>query len=53
MEHCRFENTAADLEDCKDHLDDKLDNEYEIRGRKRLLALCKEIAANWGDDDGE
>lgn len=45
MSYCRFENTANDLEDCRDHIHDTEDmSEYEADGRRRLIALCKEIA---------
>lgn len=45
MPHCRFENTAADLEDCLQNINDDLsDNSHEMGGRRRLVRLCKRIA---------
>jgi hypothetical protein len=57
MSYCRFHNTLMDLEDCYEHLDDKLENlddeneddeytisEIEAKNRTKLIALCKRIA---------
>lgn len=53
MGYCRFSNTLADLRNCQDHLyDDDLSDEEE-RARRRLIDLCKEIAAEMGDGDDE
>lgn len=49
MSYCRFENTAADLQDCLDALWNKgskvLENagRYERDGLEDLLSLCNDI----------
>lgn len=50
MSYCRFENTAADLSDCLDHMDDEDLSSYEIEGRKRIIVLCMEIALAYGSE---
>lgn len=52
MSYCRFENTAKDLEDCSEHINDDLsDSDYERRARKRLVALCRQIADDYNMED--
>ncbi len=51
MSYCRFENTMRDLEDCQEHLNDKLDSEYEISSRVRLIEICRNIAKEMEDED--
>jgi hypothetical protein len=56
MSYCRFRNTLSDLQDCNDHLDDVNEatcdmSEEEKRARKRLIALCKLIAGDYGDEE--
>jgi hypothetical protein len=46
MSYCRFENTAKDLEDCYDHLEDKL-SESEEKAKQRLLELCLLIVQDY------
>lgn len=46
MSYCRFANTYADLTDCARHTEDTLGGE-EFRARKRLIELCREIAASY------
>ncbi len=44
MSYCRFENTAQDLADCAENLDDDLSQKLrEARARIRLVKLCQEI----------
>ena len=53
MSYCRFENTAKDLQDCFDHLDDDVDelsSDYERKGRERLIKLCKRIAEDYCEE---
>lgn len=50
MGYCRFENTLSDLQDCLDHMSDKLSGS-EARARRELLSLCQEIADLVSDDD--
>lgn len=51
MSYCRFENTFKDLKDCVDHLEDEDVSSSEETYRKRLIRLCQEIAANYGEDE--
>jgi len=47
MAYCRFQNTAQDLRDCEEHIEDDLDDSPdEARAPKRLVKLCREIVAN-------
>lgn len=51
MSYCRFENTKADLTDCKDALEVMINNpmdehqlsDRELRSAKQLAVLCLEI----------
>ena len=47
MSYCRFENTARDLADCLDALENGAHTEglssYEKRGLEDLLSYCDEI----------
>jgi len=43
MSYCRFENTSKDLADCYEYLNDPLTGEHELRGRARILKLCRKI----------
>ena len=51
MSYCRFQNTAQDLSECVDSLDDDLSKE-EQRARKQLVRLCREIV-EWADARGD
>ena len=46
MSYCRFENTARDLQDCVNAINngeiDEL-NDYELEGLRDILELCEEI----------
>ena len=49
MSYCRFENTANDLADCVEAINNgelRDLSTYEIRGMKKLFALCKELASD-------
>jgi len=50
MSYCRFQHTLADLRDCGEHLHDDL-SQVEVEARSKLIALCKEIAADFEDDN--
>jgi hypothetical protein len=51
MSYCRFENTLGDLQDCEEHLFDTEElSESEKRARKRLIELCRNIAAQTEED---
>lgn len=53
MSYCRFENTVGDLHDCYENWDEVDDHsEREKRARQRLLALCKRIVNEFGEDAG-
>jgi len=49
MSYCRFENTARDLEDCLDAIQNgeinDLSSQYEVDALEQLLDLCKEVVA--------
>ena len=49
MSYCRFENTARDLEDCLDAIENgeinDLGSQYEVDALEQLLDLCKEVVA--------
>ena len=49
MGYCRFENTYQDLRDCYVNWEGEK-NESEDKWRKHLLALCKAIVAEFGDE---
>ena len=59
MSYCRFENTFKDLQDCYDALQEeggvnKVEsgaNQYEKKYVRRLIELCKDIVADFGDED--
>jgi hypothetical protein len=42
MSYCRFRNTVEDLEDCLENFD-ICSNGEEIRARRRLVVLCRQI----------
>lgn len=46
MSYCRFQNTAQDLQDCYDNLDDSELSEAEAAARLRLIKLCQRIVAD-------
>ena len=58
MGHCRFENTFKDLKDCYEALSEagtieNLEsdvNEYEKKYIRKLVALCKDINDEFGDE---
>lgn len=59
MSYCRFENTYGDLQDCYDALTnagsiEKFEdgaNEYEKKYIRKLVELCRDIVADFGEDD--
>ncbi len=53
MSYCRFQNTIEDLYDCYDNMDKSDLSEEEEIARTRLIKLCGEISANYGDDYDE
>lgn len=42
MSYCRFENTLCDLQECQDHMEDKL-SETEQAARDELIETCRQI----------
>ena len=50
MGYCRFINTLGDLRDCYEHMGDDDLSEMEEKARERLIELCKDIVADYGDD---
>jgi hypothetical protein len=53
MSYCRFQNTLNDLRDCYYNLDDTDLSEEEARARYRLIELCADIIADYGDKNVE
>lgn len=58
MSYCRFHNTLSDLQDCETALDNFINNDdntiesrEERRKAKELIALCREIAENYSEED--
>ena len=57
MSYCRYENTLADLRDCKEAMSGNADaelSESERSCKKALIQLCIKIARDYGqnqDDD--
>jgi hypothetical protein len=49
MSYCRFENTAADLKDCLEAIEDReindLGSQYEVDALEELLRLCEEVVS--------
>ena len=48
MSYCRFENTASDLQDCLEAIENNemTDmSDYEVQGLESLLDTCREIVA--------
>lgn len=53
MSYCRFQNTLSDLRDCQMTLEDGKElSKDESRARETLLQLCKELADEYLDEDG-
>jgi len=48
MSYCRFQNTLKDLQDCSYSMTDDL-SEDEQKAQRELIALCIQIAADYGD----
>lgn len=52
MSYCRFQNTLNDLRDCHENMDEDGLSFDEAASRLRLIKICVEIAANYGDEIG-
>ena len=53
MSYCRFENTSNALQDCVDNWNEEdVDdlNEHEQKGKRRIIALAREIVEIEGDE---
>lgn len=57
MSYCRFENTYADLIDCAEEMDSRNSfselSTIEKKFRNKLVALCKEIANDFDEEEIE
>lgn len=52
MSYCRFQNTYPDLKDCYEAMDEDDDlSPDEQKYRKRLIELCCQIAAEYGNSE--
>ena len=49
MSYCRFRNTLIDLRDCKNHVDEPLDNKDEWKARQELVKVCKKMVEDYED----
>lgn len=50
MSYCRFSNTLADLEDCRDSLDDTPPEELsdgELAAFNRMVQVMKDFLEDW------
>lgn len=52
MCYVRFENTAGDLEDCLEHVNDAL-SPSEEEGRQQLLELCHQFIDSYDEAEVE
>jgi hypothetical protein len=52
MGYCRFRNTLSDLRDCYEAWEDDV-SEEEAKARARLLEICQELVADFGDEDDD
>ncbi len=52
MSYCRFENTAGDLEDCYDNMDDDGLSDSESKARRRIIKLACDIAESYCEEVG-
>lgn len=43
MGYCRFQNTAGDLADCLDHINDRNLSDEEEEARRELIDTCRQI----------
>ena len=45
MDYCKFENTAIDLANCVEHIENRkaLPTEYEVQGIKEVYELAKRL----------
>lgn len=48
MGYCRFENTARDVKDCFEHLNDNDLSESEKKHRRQLIDWAVDIACGYG-----
>ncbi len=53
MSYCRFQNTLSDMLDCQMALEDGKElSKEESSARESLLQLCRELADEYLDEDG-
>lgn len=51
MSHCRFRNTAGDLNDCLDNFGaTKNLSEQEMAARENIIRMACEIASGYGEE---
>lgn len=51
MSYCRFRNTLNALQDCFDNMDDSDLSQEEKRAKDRLVKLCSDVHADYGEDE--
>ena len=52
MAYCRFTNTAADVQDCLEHMDEEDVSPAEQQARRALIRLAITLALNYGEEIG-
>ena len=50
MSYCKFQNTLGDLADCRDSMEDADLSESELKARRRMIRMCKEIADDFAHE---
>ena len=51
MAYCRFQNTAADMDDCIENIDCKGEmSEDELTARTEFIEKCVDIALDYGHE---
>lgn len=48
--YCRFQNTAPDLKDCLENMDDNYLSQDEAIARRRLIQVAVAIAEEYGHE---
>ena len=51
MSYCRFQNTLEDLRNCQENMDDADLGTEEVKARKLLIELCKQIASDFENEE--
>lgn len=52
MSYCRFQNTAQDLQDCRNNFSDDLEW-AEFKAREKIVQLAKDIVESYWEEEFE